>query len=81
MTDLKLSKAQLSKIIQSGGLLGSMICKLGKEALAKLAVPLAKYFLPQLSTNVTRPVIDKFEKKKCMKNHKSRKIIHFINFK
>ena len=64
MTDLKLSKAQLSRIIQSGGLLGSMICKLGKEALAKLAVPLAKYFLPQLSTNVTPPVIDKFEKKK-----------------
>ena len=45
-TDIKLSKAQLSKIIQSGGFLGKtlgiMMGNLGKKALIDLAVPLAK---------------------------------------
>ena len=40
-TDLKLSKAKISKIIQSGGFLGSLLSKLA-GALMKVAVPLAK---------------------------------------
>ena len=40
-TDLKLSKAQISKIIQSGGFLGSLLNKLAGP-LMKIAVPLAK---------------------------------------
>ena len=40
-TDLKLSKAQISKIIQSGGFLGSLLSKLAGP-LMKVAVPLAK---------------------------------------
>ena len=40
-TDLKLSKAQISKIIQSGGFLGSLLSKL-TGPLIKVAVPLAK---------------------------------------
>ena len=40
-TDLKLSKAQISKIIQSGGFLGSSLSKLA-GALMKVAIPLAK---------------------------------------
>ena len=40
-TDLKLSKAQISKIIQSGGFLGSLLSKLA-GSLMKVAVPLAK---------------------------------------
>ena len=39
-TDLKLSKAQISKIIQSGGFLGSL-SKLADQ-LMKVAIPLAK---------------------------------------
>ena len=39
-TDLKLSKAQISKIIQSGGFLGSLLSKLAGP-LMKVAVPLA----------------------------------------
>ena len=39
-TDLKLSKAQISKIIQSGGFLGSL-SKLA-DPLMKVAIPLAK---------------------------------------
>ena len=40
-TDLKLSKAQISKIIQSGEFLGSLINKLAGP-LMKVATPLAK---------------------------------------
>ena len=56
-TDIKLSKVQLAKIIQLGGLLHKMICnvigKLGKEALTEFAVPLAKDILLQLVTKAT----------------------------
>ena len=40
-TDLKLSKAQISKIIQSGGFLGSLLSNLAGP-LMKVAIPLAK---------------------------------------
>ena len=43
-TDLKLSKAHISKIIQSGGFLGSLVSKLAGP-LMKLAIPLAKNIL------------------------------------
>ena len=46
-TDLKLSKAQISKIIQSGGFLGSLLSKL-TGPLMKVAVPLAKSILTPL---------------------------------
>ena len=42
-TDIKLSKDQISKIIQSGGFLGSLLSKLA-GLLMKVAVPLAKKF-------------------------------------
>ena len=42
-TNLKLSKAQISKIIQSGGFLGSLLSKLAGP-LMKVAIPLAKMF-------------------------------------
>ena len=40
-TDIKFSKAQISKIIQSGGFVGSLLSKLAGP-LMKIAVPLAK---------------------------------------
>ena len=46
-TDIKLSKAQISKIVQSGGFLGSLISKIA-GLLMKVAVPLAKTFVPTL---------------------------------
>ena len=42
-TDIKLSKSQISKIIQSGGFLGSLLGKIAVP-LMKVAVPLAKKF-------------------------------------
>ena len=42
-TDIKLSKAQTSKIIQSGGFLGALLSEIAGP-LMKVAVPLAKVF-------------------------------------
>ena len=46
-TDLKLSKAQIKKMIQSGGFLGKLLSKLAGP-LMKLAMPLAKNVLAPL---------------------------------
>ena len=43
-TDTKLSRAQISKLIQSGGFLGALLSKLAGP-LRKVAVPLAKIIL------------------------------------
>ena len=46
-TDIKLSKAQIFKIIQSGGFLGSLLSKL-IGPLMEVAIPLAKNVLTTL---------------------------------
>ena len=56
-TDLTLSKAQTSKIIQSGGVLGSLLSKLAGP-LMKVAVPLAKNILAQLGITAAASAID-----------------------
>ena len=56
-TDLKLSKAQLSKIIQSGGFLGSLLSKL-TGLLMKVAVPLAKNILAPLGITAAASAVD-----------------------
>ena len=70
-TDIKLSKAQLCKIIHSGGFLcktlGNIIGYLGKKALLNLAGPLAKDVLSKLATKSTSSVLDKVERKKFEK--------------
>ena len=63
-TDIRLRKAQISKIIQSGEFLGKTLGKLGKKVLLDLAVCLAKDVLPKLATKATSSVLDKFEKTK-----------------
>ena len=45
-TDIKLSKAQISNIIQSGRSFGSWFANLGKKALTNIAIPLARDNLP-----------------------------------
>ena len=51
-TGVKLSKSQLSKIIQWGRFIGKTLDNLGKKPLLDLAVPLAKDVLPKLRTNL-----------------------------
>ena len=56
-TDLKLSKAQISKIIQSGGFLGSLLSKLAGP-LMKVAIPLVKNVLAPLGITAAASAID-----------------------
>ena len=63
-TDIKLSKAQISKIIQSGGPFGSWLGNLGKKkALINVAMPLAKDNVPGLVINLASNAINKFKRK------------------
>ena len=55
--DIKLSKAQINKIIQSGGFLGSLLSKLAGP-LMKIAVPLAKNVLAPLGITAAASAID-----------------------
>ena len=55
--DLKLSKAQISEIIQSGGFLGSLLSKLTCP-LMKVAIPLAKNILAPLGITAVASAID-----------------------
>ena len=64
-TDLKLSKAQVSKIIKSGGFLGSLLSKLGGP-LMKVAGPSAKNVLASLGITAAASAIDAGIKKKYM---------------
>ena len=64
-TDLKLSKAEISKIIQSGGFLGSLLSKLAGPSM-KVAIPLAKTVLAPLGMTAAASVIDAGIKKKYM---------------
>ena len=56
-TDIKFSKAQISKIIQSGGFLGSLLSKLAGP-LMKVAIPLAKNVLAPLGITAAASAID-----------------------
>ena len=56
-TDLKLSKAQISKIIQSGGFLGSLLSKLAGP-LMKVALHWAKNILAPLGITAAASTID-----------------------
>ena len=56
-TDIKFSKAQIKKIIQSGGFLGKLLSKLADQ-LMKVAMPLAKNVLEPLGLTAAMSAID-----------------------
>ena len=56
-TDIKLSKAQIKKLIQSGGFLGKLLSKLACP-LMKVAMPLAKNVLAPLVLTAAMSAID-----------------------
>ena len=64
-TDIKLSKTQLSKVIQSGGFLGNLLDKLAGP-LMKVAMPLAKHVLAPLGISAALSAIDGSIKKRCL---------------
>ena len=55
--EIKLSKTQLSKMIQSGGFLGNLLSKLAGP-LMKVAMPLAKNVLAPLGLSAAMSAID-----------------------
>ena len=63
--DIKLSKTQLSKMIQSGGFLGNLLGKLAVP-LIKVAMPLAENVLAPLGLFAAMSAIDGSIKKKCL---------------
>ena len=56
-TDIKLSKAQIKKLIQSGGFLGKLLSKLAGP-LMKVAMPLAKNVLAPLGLTAAMSAVD-----------------------
>ena len=64
-TDIKLSKTQLSKMIQSGGFLGNLLDKLAGPLL-KVAMPLAKNVLASLGISAAMSAINGSIKKKML---------------
>ena len=57
VTDIKLSKAQMKKLIQSGGILGKLLSKLAGP-LMEVAMPLAKNVLAPLGLTAAMSAID-----------------------
>ena len=62
-TDMKLSKAQISKIIQSCRFFGSLLGNIGKKSQTNIAIPLAGNNLLGLVSNLTSSAINKFDRK------------------
>ena len=62
-TNITLSKTQMSKMIQSGQFLGSLLSKLAGQ-LMKVAVPLAKNILIPLGITAAAPAINAAVQKK-----------------
>ena len=62
-TDVRLSKAEISKMIQSGESFGSWLGNLGKKALTNIAIPLARDNLPELVSNLTSSAINNVTEK------------------
>ena len=78
-TDIKLSKAQISKIIQSGGSFGSWPGNLGKKPLTNIAIHLARDKFPGLVSNLNSDAIYG-KKNKWKRSCKNKKRIYFIYF-
>ena len=62
-TNIKLSKTQISKLIQSGVSFGFWLGNLGKKALTNISIPLARDNLSGWVSNLTSNWINKFERK------------------
>ena len=73
-TDIRLSKAQMSKVSQSGGSFGSWLGNLGKKSLAYIEIPLARENLPGLVSNLTSSAINKFDRRISGKEGQSEQV-------
>ena len=80
---MKLSKSQISKIIQSGGSFGSWLGNLGRRVLLNFAIPLARDNLPANAINRFERKISGKGAVRCGKGFSlfiSNKDINIINY-
>ena len=73
-TDLKLSKTQISKIIQSGAFLGSLLSKLA-GLLMKVVIPIAKNVLAPLGITAAASVVDAGIQKRKKHGYRTKTLI------
>ena len=73
-TNIKHSKAQISKMIQSGGFLHNMLSNLGKNVITDIAIPFAR---DKARDNLSSNAINK---NKWKRSCQSRKRIYFVHF-
>ena len=66
-TDIKLTKTQISKIIQWGGSFDSWFGNFGKKELTNFAIPLARDSVTELASDLASNAISKFERKIIVK--------------
>ena len=62
-TVVKISRPQISKLIQSGGCFGSMLANVSKEVITDLVIPLARDNVPKLVTNLASNTIINIKEK------------------
>ena len=62
-TELKVSKVQMSKTIQSGGVFGNVIDNLSRKELSNFALPLTKDVFPKSATQAAFSAKHKLERK------------------
>ena len=62
-TDIKLSKAQRSKLLQSSGSYVSWLTNSGQKPLTNVAITFGRYNLAGLVSNLLSNAINKFERK------------------
>ena len=77
--DIKLIKAQISKIIQSGECFRPQLANLGKKALTNIAISLTRDNLSEVVSNLASSATNKFERKIRGKGAvRAEKSIYFI---
>ena len=74
LTDIKLSKAQIKQIIQSGGFLGSLLSKIA-EPLMKIGMSVVKNVLASLGLTAELSAVDAGIQKKIHSGSGSTKLI------
>ena len=62
-TDIKLSEAQTSKLIQSGGSVCHLLSNLSKKVQTNVAIPFPRDNLTGLVSNIASSAVNKFERK------------------
>ena len=78
LADIKLNKAQISKITQSGISFGYWLGNLCKKVITNVPISFARHF-PGLVSNITSNAINKFERKMELREQENDLLCSFQN--